>query len=187
MAVFGIVSSLYFFAVTVFDHSPKPDLTASPNYPSLDFRPMPSRDQVDSTLIRFQQGNETTWKHWFNDLDSFLDPYQESRQYADHFSQCDWSIPLYQKYVCVFELMMLGNNCTRENYYGYHKGRPCVVVKMNRIWGWEPLPYRPDDTLPDNMPTEVRQLVYSNPTRPQVWISCEGEVSSGMAMGIPQK
>jgi len=176
LAAFFAVMLIIFYQ-TLDNFQPKWTLDSSiiGTNPGLGFRPMPSTDQVESTLIWFQQGKKTNWEHWYNELETFLGPYDEGRQDGEHFSQCDWNIPRDQNKVCNFDIKTLGNNCTRENYFGYHLGRPCVVVKMNRIWGWDPLPYRPNDTFPDNMPNEVRQLVYNNPTKPQVWVTCEGE------------
>ena len=31
--------------------------------------------------------------------------------------------------------------CTKPDNYGYYHGRPCVLLKMNKVVGWEPDPY----------------------------------------------
>ena len=35
------------------------------------------------------------------------------------------------------------NILMNKNYfrYGMYHGRPCVILKMNNIYGWEPRPY----------------------------------------------
>ena len=43
--------------------------------------------------------------------------------------------------VCRFELNTLGGDCTWQKDYGYDEGKPCVVVKLNRVIGWRPEPY----------------------------------------------
>ena len=34
--------------------------------------------------------------------------------------------------VCTFNLHQLGD-CRKEDEYGYHEGRPCVLLKVNKV------------------------------------------------------
>ena len=31
--------------------------------------------------------------------------------------------------------------CTKPEKFGMYHGRPCVMVKLNKVYGWEPEPY----------------------------------------------
>jgi len=31
--------------------------------------------------------------------------------------------------------------CITEEHYGYYHGKPCLLLKLNRIYGWRPQPY----------------------------------------------
>ena len=36
---------------------------------------------------------------------------------------------------------MFQGDCTLENNYGYKEGKPCILLKLNRIYGWNPEPF----------------------------------------------
>jgi len=37
--------------------------------------------------------------------------------------------------VCAFNLTEeFGNSCTKENDYGFKEGKPCILVKVNKVW-----------------------------------------------------
>ena len=39
--------------------------------------------------------------------------------------------------VCIFDLETeFGVNCTKANDYGYKEGKPCILVKINKVWHW---------------------------------------------------
>ena len=31
--------------------------------------------------------------------------------------------------------------CTKPEKFGMYRGMPCIMVKLNRVYGWEPEPY----------------------------------------------
>lgn len=41
-------------------------------FAGLGFRPMPTDDNVESTLIHFKHGTAGNWKHWTTELEKFL-------------------------------------------------------------------------------------------------------------------
>jgi hypothetical protein len=41
---------------------------------------------------------------------------------------------------CAREELFQGD-CTLERNYGYKEGKPCILLKLNRIYGWKPEPY----------------------------------------------
>ncbi len=89
-------------------------------------------------------------------------------------------------YACRFHTDILGD-CARYPF-GYilpeaasdnDKVQPCVLLKINRIFGWQPEPYTDDDldeeveTPEDQIPENVKELVKRN--RQKLYLDCTGE------------
>lgn len=140
--------------------------------PGLGFRPLPPPENIDSTLIWFKHGSSQGWKYWTNSLDKYLADYQKG-QFGEHIDTCyidkDYDNEE-NKRVCHFPIEDIGNNCTTSRNYGYDVGHPCVLIKLNRIYGWKPEPYDPED-LPKELPDHIRD----NYDGRYVYISCQGE------------
>ena len=52
-------------------------------------------------------------------------------------------------------------NCTKENDFGFRAGRPCILIKLNKIFGWEPIPYQEKD-LPEHFPPDLERKIKKN-------------------------
>jgi len=83
--------------------------------------------------------------------------------------------------------------CTKPEKYGMYHGKPCVIIKLNKIYGWEPEPYYNITEIMDlpKMPRQLKDHIMKVWTKnckgkgedkeakcPQlrmVWTSCEGE------------
>lgn len=59
--------------------------------------------------------------------------------------------------VCVVNLDQFGP-CSQANGYGYPKGKPCIFLKLNKIYGWKPDVY---DAPIYDMPQDLQQLINS--------------------------
>lgn len=57
--------------------------------------------------------------------------------------------------------------------FGYDKKTPCIFFRMTRLLFWTPNPYRVDDDLPKDVPSDVKKLI-GNSTSPKIWVSCNG-------------
>ena len=59
--------------------------------------------------------------------------------------------------ICTLHLQ---GNCTRENHYGFKAGRPCILLKLNKIIGWEPevldAKYLPED-IPEHIAEDIKK------------------------------
>ena len=51
-------------------------------------------------------------------------------------------------------------NCTKENAFGFRDGRPCILIKLNKIFGWEPIPYQ-EKYLPETFPADLEKKIKS--------------------------
>ena len=55
--------------------------------------------------------------------------------------------------VCHFDLDLIPmSGCVYRIEYGYEDGTPCIVFKLNRIFGWEP---EPEDSLIEQVGNET--------------------------------
>ena len=60
----------------------------------------------------------------------------------------------------VYEKDVQGN-CHRNNSYGFKEGRPCILIKLNRIIGWTPKPYEAE-SLPPTLPQHLQEEIKKN-------------------------
>ncbi|XP_051780048.1 sodium/potassium-transporting ATPase subunit beta-2-like isoform X1 [Erpetoichthys calabaricus] len=106
------------------------------------------RPQSDSLSIAFTTNNTESWDGYTNALDTFLGSYNDSIQLANndnctpdqYFLQDDnGDVRNNPKKSCQFNRTML-ENCSgiMDRTYGYAEGKPCVIIKMNRIIGFKP-------------------------------------------------
>jgi len=84
---------------------------------------------------------------------------------------------------------MKGCISTAQDQYGYTGGisKPCVLIKLNKIYGWKPVPYMTekdlavaaDRKMPHELIEMIKKLNVSNPIEKRkldtIWVSCEGE------------
>jgi hypothetical protein len=83
---------------------------------------------------------------------------------GEYFTSCSFDKWPAQGKVCNFDIKLLGTQCTKEELFGYERGRPCIVLKLNRIFGWIPEPYDDPSELPANMPTELKEYIKTKAT-----------------------
>ena len=78
---------------------------------------------------------------------------------GEYFTSCSFEKPPSENKVCAFDIKLLGNQCTKEESFGYERGRPCIVLKLNRIFGWVPEPYDDPNDLPELMPADLKEYI----------------------------
>jgi sodium/potassium-transporting ATPase subunit beta len=107
--------------------------------PGLGFRPRPREENIESTLIWFKHGqNEAQWKHWSDNLNKFLEPYEKASEgtadRGEYIEQCEnnKTVVSSNKF-CFFDIKKIDNNCTKGQEFGYKRGDPCVLIKLNRV------------------------------------------------------
>jgi len=169
--------------------------------PGLGFRPKPSN--VESTLIQFQRGeaNKPSWVEYTTGLEDFLKPY-EKPEAGSHVVNCDFDTSAQTKKeneVCLFKITTLGpevkkpntdqdKKCNKEDSFGYSRGNPCIFLKLNKIFGWQPQPY--DDieelkkdngfngTVPQSLIKVIEETAKEHPGKKEylnmVWVECTG-------------
>jgi len=131
---------------------------------------------------------------WADYLERRLQNYDQHDTYGQHIVDCLSSKPTKGEYgeyevskkapdeVCGFTLDKLGP-CSTENQWGYAEGRPCIVLKMNRMIGWEPDTFSHEWELPPNLPAPLKEAIRGETDEDgyirakRVWVGCEGKTS----------
>lgn len=151
--------------------------------PGLGFRPLPPEDNVESTLIWYKGTNEENFKIWTESLTEFLKVYKtpglSTPNRGQNAHNCDYGNPPPSGMVCDVDIKAFGS-CIQENHYNYHRSSPCIFLKLNKIFGWRPDTYKKNETLPGNMPKDLKEYIKEisekNPIQlDTIWVSCEGE------------
>lgn len=181
---------------TIDENVPKWRLDASliGTNPGLGFRPI--ADNVDQgSLIWYDSSNKAQIRYWVNLVDKFLESksikgcqvkfknfyFYLTAYSVSHSNQknCDFDSKPNKKQVCKLDLDNFGE-CSRKYAYGYNNSAPCIFLKLNRIFGWEPEYYNNTKDLPTEMPQTLKDHIASldEKKRNQVWVSCQGEDGS---------
>lgn len=144
--------------------------------PGLGFRPFPPDKNVDSTLIWYNASNPKTVDHYVENLNEYLKPYREGNVGAK-IKTCGENDTATEEQVCHFDLSTdTDNPCTETRKYGFPEGAPCILVKLNRIYGWKPERYS-DSSVPKGLQDVLKEV--DEPYNPdKVYITCQGENSA---------
>uniref|UniRef100_A0A336LVH5 CSON005458 protein n=1 Tax=Culicoides sonorensis TaxID=179676 RepID=A0A336LVH5_CULSO len=148
--------------------------------PGLGFRPMPPESNVESTLIWFKASDDSNTKYWIKELNDFLEPYRQAKEKkGDNRVDCSFNNPPEGEKVCVVDIDKF-EQCVPKNNFSYPKSKPCVFLKLNKIYNWRPTLYNASKDLPEKMPKHLKDHIAmeekkNNKNTNMVWISCEGE------------
>lgn len=143
--------------------------------PGLGFRPAPPHEA--SSVIWYRGAEPATYRYWLRELDRFLLRYTTAS--VDNVHKCDFQLPPPAGKVCDVDVRSWAP-CVSENQYAYDRSTPCIFLKLNKIFGWRPQYYASADSLPDEMPAELREHIRNATAHDadllnMVWVSCEGE------------
>ncbi|KAH9512814.1 hypothetical protein Btru_038251 [Bulinus truncatus] len=136
--------------------------------PGLGFRPMPDKE---TTMIRLTR-DEKEIKSYVKNINTLLEKYRNETSL--NTVDCsgiteprpDGKVP------CRYNLSALTEHCHENNSYGMADGQPCVLLKLNKIYGWTPNQWKKDDVKTDpNIPNHIKDVY----TPGQVWLDCRGE------------
>ncbi|KAL7395299.1 hypothetical protein ABVT39_014039 [Epinephelus coioides] len=96
--------------------------------------------------IAFNASDRKSWKKYARSMDEYLRPYNDGAQERKnircvqdrYFMQDDLEESAERK-ACQFKRSWLGE-CSglQDPHYGYSQGRPCILLRMNRILGYLP-------------------------------------------------
>jgi len=193
------ILSYYIFSKTLNDKAPKWTLKESliGDNPGVGFRPLPDQgSNAESSLIWYNHKSNSDAKFWYSQLDDFVKK-SSFPENTDGVVNC-FAGSKNTDASCTVPVNQL-KKCTSENHFGYLEGKPCVLVKLNRIYGWKPEPFGIKDgqydkdtlrtdldkmvkeegmsvSLKELIKREVEQnLSSATDVLKTVWISCQGE------------
>ena len=129
--------------------------------PGLGFRPQITPDN-DLILVNEDYKTPVTF------LELFLQTY-----YGEHKNDT-FTGAHSQKVTFNYEQIIKDTPCAREKSFGYATGMPCVVLKLNRIFGWLPKSGPTAD-----YPFSVAKTMTNSPEK-FVFVHCTGEGSNDM-------
>lgn len=168
------IGLLQLFFLTMDDNYPKLQDGASmlKMNPGLGFRPMPD---YESALIHFEQGKPSSYKIFTDNIRAFLDQYESSYQEGESFVGCGPNdVKTDPSKVCIFNIQQLGEQCTWSRDYGYDEGRPCVLLKLNKVFNWVPEIMAADYNDSKSV-HEARAKYGLKPSGNHVGVTCQGQ------------
>ncbi|CAG5128927.1 unnamed protein product, partial [Candidula unifasciata] len=137
--------------------------------PGLGFRPQPN---IGTTLIRFVKGDFNSYIHYLDHIESYIQYYENELQQGDNFLDCS-EIRTRRKTnlnkVCVFDPIVLGGDCVKQQNYGFDDGQPCILLKLNKVFGWQPEEYS-NETVPN-----IIKNVWNEDDPWWVVVRCDGD------------
>jgi sodium/potassium-transporting ATPase subunit beta len=165
--------------------------------PGIGFRPMPDQDtNAGSSLIWYKRANDKDAALWYDQLTNYTDAI-ENPEKVDGLQVCSYEngLKATDTKSCRVDIKEFGGACTKANKFGYTTGEPCILIKLNRIFGWKPEPLgindkgefdaaqlKEDLDSRPQMPKDLREHIEqkakeANPESKldTVWISCVGE------------
>ncbi|KFB35476.1 AGAP009595-PA-like protein [Anopheles sinensis] len=141
----------------------------------LGFRPTPPEyGNVESRLIWYKASDNGNVGIWTKLIDEYLKPYSQPE---DNRVDCSFKNPPPEGKVCKVPLDELGR-CTKENQYSFKAKKPCIFLKLNKIFNWVPDVYNTSTNLPEKMPQDLKDHIKTKEVSKEtdmVWVSCGGE------------
>lgn len=166
-----------------------------------------SEPSVYSSLIWFRHGAGGNWGDLKTSMDNYLAQYEPGffANQGASLTKCDFeNTPLTPKNrelgdwahkdkSCEFNKEWLSDQgsdykCITQEDYGYRFGKPCILIKLNRIYDWVPEPYtieevRNHTTMPLRLKDDIEKIHREKcggwaepcPYMNMVWLHCDGE------------
>ncbi|EUB62877.1 Sodium/potassium-transporting ATPase subunit beta-1 [Echinococcus granulosus] len=139
--LFGIMTGLLIIVLQLFISEDKPYLTGLQSplnlAPGLSHRP---NINFMTSLIAYESSNPQSYMPYVQNLRTFFSLYEEVNiKPQDGFATCENGVktPNIPRLVCKFYPILL-ESCVKENNFGYDRSEPCVVIKINKVYGWLP-------------------------------------------------
>ncbi|KAM8715491.1 hypothetical protein ACLKA7_002529 [Drosophila subpalustris] len=137
--------------------------------PGLGVRPI-SEETERGSVIEFDKKKPAEIDYWTGLIYDYLKDYNSTE--GRKMKHCDFNQTHNKQDVCFVDETQFGP-CTAANKYGYNQGKPCVFLKLNKIYGWVPQVY---DAATPNMPEDLQQTINNSKVeeRQKIWVSCNG-------------
>jgi len=132
--------------------------------PGLGLRPEQDKLLIDSSMIVFsreskddvktvgEEGYVPGWGGWVDRSEKFLAGYKTESYMG-------------------FTVADLGP--CGEGKFGYNEGKPCIFLKLNKIYGLQHDFYNDTTDLPEKMPQTLKAHIAQQSDKNQVWVDCK--------------
>jgi sodium/potassium-transporting ATPase subunit beta len=153
------IACLAIFLQTIDNSTPKyygKDTIIGDN-PGVGYQPW-LKDQPESTLIKFNPKNRSSYEQYIITMDNYLEKYSN----INNTRVCDKSSSSNSEFIkdgrangeakaCLFSLTPFDKaHCGKKDDYGFQKGTPCIILSLNRLIGWKPENYK-ENEIPDEL------------------------------------
>ncbi|XP_026160446.1 sodium/potassium-transporting ATPase subunit beta-1a [Mastacembelus armatus] len=122
----------------------------------------------DKSEISFSKSDPTTYQKYIKSIRIFLEHYDDARQTDEtKFENCGEDPKPYkdrgplegedhsQRKACRFYRSWLGKCSGEDPSFGFEAGKPCLIVKLNRIVNFRPRPPSNNQSLPEALHTKA--------------------------------
>jgi len=173
------IASLYIFFLTLPENANGPrwmqDYSLIGKNPGVGIRPGPTDERIDSHLylLKAQDINETFSENGEGDMNI------DAAQRMEIFRNKNYA-KLSEDYH-KFDFSVL-EEC-KDYPYGFIGTKedptvsPCLFLKLNKIWGWEPKPVDPSELDADKyaaMSSDLKKIIKEAEDKNQIWLDCQG-------------
>jgi len=189
LAAFFMIMLLIFFT-SLWDHRPtylQEESLIGVN-PGVGYRPMPPDKDIESTLIWFRHGEANgNYEPWIERLEDHLKDYKDENFQSSPAGtengpvECPEGTKTSSGFCKVNTEDIFQDRCTFNSSYGFREGKPCILIKLNKIYGWEPPVFEIEEDLPENIPPQIKDDFLKNiednnaALNDKVWLHCDGE------------
>jgi len=138
--------------------------------PALGVRPGQHWDNIDSSMLIFNMNKKKDGKtipgyvQWVERTKLFLEDNGFQTKPPEKVTR---KVELTNLEACSGE---------QDEDFGYSTGKPCILLKLNKIYGLTPEYYTTEqEAEQEGMPNELKARIKAAKKKEQVWVSCEGE------------
>lgn len=122
-------------------------------------------------LIKFRAGHGEEGKIWPNLTDEITNLYTVyDKSSKRNVTNCDGrATPSSVSGVtCLFDISEITKECSKESYYGYPTGTPCIFIQFNHVANFTPEPFTKDDLQNESLPKNLRDNYHFRGP----WVEC---------------
>ena len=146
--------------------------------PGVGMRPRSRYSRIGSTLLRLESVDNNT---------ILSDPEGEGDLTIDYARRVEKFLSCYQSEVDTrlgykpFHPPGTLGDCG-SHPYGYYNGgnpiKPCIFLKLNKIWDWNPTPITEEDFQREDWPEDLKKHFDSLEDKDEIFVDCQGRNSA---------
>lgn len=92
-----------------------------------------------TTIISFDPTDNSTYSHHVAHLNTVYQEYLSMANQTNLYKMnCQINDGTNYADSCFFNMSTLNDTCTPDNEFGYPAGKPCVLLRINRVFLWDP-------------------------------------------------